>query len=213
MLRLHGSSRGVRRQRGAALLEILVSILITSFGLLALAGLQTKMNTALMESYQRAQALALLQDMTQRIQANSTQDTTYVTATYDKAVDGAVGTSDTAPGDCTALAAPTRAQSDLCEWSNALKGAAEGVDTNSDGVPDSNSGAMIDARGCIEQIQAANPATAICQPAIYRVSVTWQGLNATVAPAVACGKDKYGSDDSLRKVISSRVVIPLPTCS
>lgn len=213
MLRFDATPHAARGQRGAALLEILVSILITSFGLLALAGLQTKMNSALMESYQRAQALALLQDMTQRLQANNKQDTAYVTSTYDKAVDGAVGKSDTVPGDCTTLVTPTRAQSDLCEWSNALKGAAEGPDANGDGSPDSNSGAMIDARGCVEQVQAANPATSVCIPAIYRVSVAWQGLNATVAPAVACGKDKYGSDDTVRKVISARVVIPLPSCS
>lgn len=188
-----------RRQAGAALIEVLVSILITAFGLLALAGLQTRMNAALMESYQRAQALTLLRDMTQRIQANLNQNGAYVTA-------AAAGTGDAAPADCSTLAAPTRAQLDLCEWSNALKGAAETK-------AGANTGAMIGARGCVQQLQAANPAIGVCQPASYRVTVAWQGMNATVAPAVSCGVDQYGADDSLRKVVSSRVVIPLPTCS
>jgi type IV pilus assembly protein PilV len=188
---------GARRQRGAALMEILVSILITSFGLLALAGLQSKMNAALMESYQRAQALTLVQDMTQRLQANRDQSASYVTA--------AVGTGDAAPVSC--VAAGTRAQIDLCEWSNALKGAAEKVTAT-----DTNIGAMIGARGCVEQLQAPNPAVGICQPGKYRLSVVWQGMNSTVAPAVTCGQNQYG-DETLRKAVSTQVVIPLPTCS
>ncbi|HEX9721411.1 MAG TPA: type IV pilus modification protein PilV [Ramlibacter sp.] len=193
--RVRGNS--ARRERGAALLEVMVSILITSFGLLALAGLQTKMNSALLEAYQRAQGLVLLEDMTQRIQANQSSHATYIAAS--------LGTGDAPQVDCSGLA--TRALIDRCEWSNALKGAAEISDA------DANLGAMIGARGCIEQLQAANAASGVCQPAIYRVTVAWQGFNATVAPAVSCGVDQYGEDDSLRKAVSSRVIVPLPSCS
>ena len=202
MRMMRGSSRRpVRRsvaQGGATMIEVLVSIVITVFGLLALAGLQTRMNAAVLESFQRSQALSLLQDLTERMQANQAQDVSYVV--------GSLGTGDAQPADCSA--AGSRALIDLCEWSNALKGAAE---TNEDGT--AHMGAMIGARGCVEQLQPANPAPAICQPATYRVTVAWQGLNATVAPAVACGKDLYGADDSLRRAISSRVIIPLPACS
>lgn len=186
-----------RPQRGVAMLEILVSILITAFGLLALAGLQTKMNAALMESFQRAQALTLVQDMTQRLQANRDQNASYVTA-------NPVGTGDAAPASCAG--AGTRAQIDLCEWSNALKGASEKSEANA------NVGGMIGARGCVEQLQAPNPAVGICQPGMYRLSVAWQGMNSTVTPAVTCGQDAYG-DETLRKVVSTQVVIPLPSCS
>lgn len=185
-------------QRGAALIEVLVSILIVSFGLLALAGLQTKMNSALLEAYQRAQALTLLEDMTQRIQANQTLSGDYVVAS--------LGTGDgVTTADCTTLG--TRALIDRCEWSKTLKGAGT---TNAGG---DNIGAMIGARGCVEQLQAPNPASGVCQPGIYRVSVAWQGMNPTVVPAVACGANQYGGDDSLRKVVSSRVIVPLPACS
>lgn len=195
--RIWGES--ARRERGAALLEVMVAILITSFGLLALAGLQTKMNAALLEAYQRAQGLILLEDMTQRIQANQSMSVDYIAAS--------LGTGDALPVDCTAIATPTRANLDRCEWSNALKGAAEVSEA------DINLGAMIGARGCIEQLQVANAATGICQPAIYRVTVAWQGFNATVAPAVSCGVNQYGADDTLRKAVSSRVIVPLPSCS
>jgi type IV pilus assembly protein PilV len=185
-------------QRGAALLEVMVAILITSFGLLALAGLQTKMSAATMEAFQRAQALTLLEDMTQRVQANQNQHASYIAAS--------LGTGDAQPADCTTVGAPTRANIDRCEWSNALKGAAETSAA-------ANVGAMLGARGCIEQLQAPSVAAGACLPATYRISVAWQGLNATVAPAVSCGANLYGADDSLRKVVSSRVIVPLLTCS
>lgn len=191
-----GRGQDAAAQRGAALLEVLVAILITAFGLLALAGLQTRMNAAMMESYQRAQALTLLEDMTQRMQANQNQDVAYIAVS--------LGTDDAAPADCSGLG--TRALIDRCEWSNALKGAAETVGG-------ANTGAMLGARGCIEQLQVASTAAGACRPAIYRISVAWQGLNATVAPAVACGVNLYGPDDSLRKAVSARVTVPLPACS
>ena len=190
-----------RAQHGAALIEVLVSILIVSFGLLSLAGLQTKMNSALLEAYQRAQALTLLEDMTQRIQSNQALSASYVVAS--------LGTGDGLTANCATLT--TRALIDRCEWSNALKGAAATNTVN--GTVGANVGAMIGARGCVEQLQAANPASGVCQPAIYRVSVAWQGMNATVVPALTCGANQYGDDDSLRKVVASRVIVPLPTCS
>lgn len=185
-----------RTQRGVGLIEILVSVLITSFGLLALAGLQSRMGQAQFESYQRAQAITLLNDMAQRVQANTNNGASYVAASP-------IGTGDAEPANCATLT--TLAARDRCEWSNALKGAAE----TSAGA---NVGAMIGARGCIEQTQAADVTAGICRPAIYRITVTWQGLLSTVAPGVTCAQNLYGADDGLRKAISTQVVAPLPGC-
>lgn len=195
-------ARGLRaptraRQRGVGLMEILISVLITSFGLLGLAGLQTRMGQAQLESYQRAQALTMLADLTQRIQANVAQSASYVTAS-------ALGTGDSTPASCASLS--TRAQVDLCEWANALKGAAEKT-----GGGDSI-GAMLGARGCVEQLRAENATPGVCQPAIYRVTVAWQGMAPTVTPAVSCGLNAYGADDSLRRAIASEITKPLPGC-
>src|SRR5919202_6329509 len=55
---------------GFTLIEVLISLLILTFGLLGLAGLQGVAQRAEAESYQRAQALVLLQDMVDRINAN-----------------------------------------------------------------------------------------------------------------------------------------------
>lgn len=200
---LNRPPHGPSGSRGATLLEVLVAILITSFGLLGLAGLQTKMNSAVYESFQRSQGLALLQDLTQRMQTNRNQNTSYIVANT-----APLGTGDTQPADCSTLAGATRAQIDLCEWSNALKGASESA-----GTTGPNAGAMVGGRGCVEQLQPQNTTAGICQPAIYRITVTWQGFNSTVAPPVGCAANLYGTDDAMRKAMSLRVVVPLSTCS
>lgn len=185
------SQRRFARQRGVGLLEVLVSLLLTSFGLLALAGLQARMGQAQFESFERELALTILADMTHRMQANATAGTSYVTTTP-------LGTGDTI--DCTTQT--TRAKADQCDWSSALKGTSEKKSS-------ANVGGMTGARGCVELIQGSVLAT--CQPAIYRATVAWQGMVSTVAPNVSCGQNLYGSE-SQRRVVSSRIVAPLPSC-
>lgn len=181
-------------QRGISLLEVLITVVILAFGLLALAGLHTKMQLAGFESEQRGQALLLLSDMTERVNSNRRNAGDYVLV-------GSSGTGDAQPASCSTLA--VGAPKDLCEWSNALKGAAEQSATF-------RTGAMIGARGCITQVQAANiPA---CSPGIYRVTVAWQGMHQTAAPSLACGTGLYGDNDGFRRAISSEIVIGLPAC-
>ncbi|EKE18130.1 MAG: hypothetical protein ACD_10C00115G0004 [uncultured bacterium] len=178
---------------GTSLIEVLVTVVILAFGLLGLAALQIRMQTAEQESFQRAQALVLLTDMTTRIQANRTNAASYVSSS-------SLGTG---LADCTGAAGT--ADADKCEWSNLLKGAAE--QTGSGKI-----GAMIGARGCITQLQAPNAASGVCNPGIYQIAVAWQGLNATASPANQCGTGNYGSE-ALRRVISTQVVIGLFGCS
>ena len=45
---------------GSSLIEVLMAIIILTFGLLGLAALQGKANTAELEAYQRGQALIFL---------------------------------------------------------------------------------------------------------------------------------------------------------
>jgi type IV pilus assembly protein PilV len=66
-------------QRGTSMIEVLVTIVILTFGLLGLVGLQTKLQVSEMEAYQRAQALILLEDMANRIASNRNFAATYVT--------------------------------------------------------------------------------------------------------------------------------------
>ena len=188
------------RQRGASLLEVLITIVIVAFGLLGLAGLQSKVQLGEIESYQRAQAILLLSDMTERINTNRSQAASYIVASP-------VGTGDSQPASCTSLAVgPSR---DLCEWSNALKGVGE---QKSSGGATANVGAMLGARGCITQVQAPDPTPGICTPGIYLVDVAWQGMHRTAASAIICGQGSYGND-AYRRVISSQIVVGLPACT
>ena len=171
-----------KRVAGFSMIEVLITIVILMFGLLALAGLQGRALTAQMESYQRSQALILLNDMVDRISANRKNAASYLTAE--------VGTG----AACPAAGAST-ASKDLYEWCNALLGAAEVKGT-------SNVGAMIGARGCITQTVA--PTTGVASQ--YLVAVAWQGLNSTATSPITCGQNQYGNE-GLRRLVAIPVNI------
>jgi type IV pilus assembly protein PilV len=193
------------RAQGFTLLEVLITLIILAVGMLGLANLQSKIHVTEIESYQRAQAVLLLQDMVDRINSNrSTQ------ALDGYVSDDALGTEtdeDCAAATIAAVTPATKrlAAADRCQWSEALLGASETRGGTS-------VGAMIGARGCIEEIQAPNPAVGVCTPGIYRVTIAWQGLHSTKAPALACGEDEYGND-ALRRAIATEITIGLPRCA
>lgn len=188
-------------QGGFALIEALISLLIISFGLLGLAGLQVRLTTLEVESYQRTQALILAKDIASRLTNNAKAAATYnVSAagstttfigtdgiTLDSCVPAPAATSETS-GDQSARLATC----DLKNWENALLGLAEG-----------GTSALAEPRGCIEATGTASE---------YRVSVTWRGMAATAEPAVACASSKY-SDQKLRRAINLVVRVPDLDCN
>lgn len=181
------------RSAGFSLLEVLVSLVIIMLGLLGLLGVQARSHQAEMESYQRSQALVLLTDMTNRINANRKAARCYAVS---DAASGAphLGVGNTTSASCTAWGTATlqaRAVADLTAWDALLKGATE-TDAGT------SVGAMIGARGCVTYDSATDS---------YRVSVAWQGLAATVDPttvdaAFTCAKDLYGNE-AMRRVVST----------
>ena len=179
--RMHPSQHRSQRQRGALLIEALVAILISAFGLLGFAAMQARSIAAEFEAYQRSQALVLIEGMASRLNANRVNAGAYVSA-------GLIGAG--AVTDCTALSG---AALDVCEWANLLRGSAERRNG-------SNVGSMFNARGCITR-----PATS---SDLYVIAVAWQGLAATAAPASACGAgDAAFPTPALRRVVSSVVCV------
>jgi len=193
------------RQSGTTMLEILVTLVILAFGLLGLAGLNAKIQALDMEAYQRAQAILLLRDITERIRANSANASLYVPGSTGTTYGSAGDMYGTDYNDAAACAGTTQVDKDICEISNMLKGAAE----SSSGT---KLGAMIGARACVEQVVAPNPGAGACTPGSYRVTVAWQGIGATAAPALTCGATHYGSNEAYRRAIASTVTIGLPAC-
>ena len=205
-MQLTTRTTGIRGgQAGMTMLEVLITLVILAFGLLGLAGLHIKIQTLDMEAYQRAQAILLLRDMVERIKANSANAADYVPVSPGTTYGTVDPATDTLEDCADAATFDTQAKRDICEWSNALKGASE----SSSGT---KVGAMIGARGCVQQITAPDPTSGICQPGTYRVSAAWQGLFATSAPALSCGSGEYGSNEAIRRAISSDIVIGLPSC-
>ncbi|WP_231975629.1 type IV pilus modification protein PilV [Pseudomonas oryzae] len=184
----------LRRQGGVTLIEVLVTILILSIGLLGVAGLQSRLQMSEMEAYQRSQALLLLDDMASRIATNRNRAADYVTST------GALGTGMTCS---TVSTSSTRQQIDHAEWCMALQGAAESVGSGSTA---SKLGAMIGGRGCVESLGSGE----------YLITVAWQGMGPISAPpaSVSCGANQYDgvngsacSNDLCRRVVTTIVRI------
>lgn len=173
------------------MIEVLVTIVILTFGLLGLAGLQSRLQLSEMEAYQRAQAMILLEDMANRIAVNRNFAGSYLIGT-----DSAIGADMTCPTTTS-----TQQQKDAGEWCSALQGAAE-----KSGTSNSNIGTMIGGRGCIEDLNNNE----------YLVTVAWQGLGPVSAPpdSVACGKNLYNGasgsvcqNDRCRRTVTTIVRI------
>ncbi|HKR77433.1 MAG TPA: type IV pilus modification protein PilV [Rhodanobacter sp.] len=177
----------MKNQTGMMLIEALVSLVIAAIALLGTVTLMAKSTRSEMESYQRVQALTLVQDMASRINANR-----QVATCYSNGATGLSTTTTPLPVCATGSAAQVAtANADLSAWQNALLGSSEVSGT-------SKVGAMIGAVGCITQVDPTNQ--------IYRVSVAWQGLMPTATPTLSCGKDSIG-DTNLRRVISVEIQI------
>lgn len=170
---------GARKQAGFTLLEILIAIIVIALGLLGLFGLQAKAQKAETESYYRTQALVLIQDIADRMNANRTDafSQAYVTATP-------VGGGGKLV-DCTGK---TGADLDLCDWGNLLRGVAETSGGNACSTASGAGcvGAMNNASGCIAYdatTELADSTGAVqAGTGIYTISVVWQGLSSTVIP-------------------------------
>jgi type IV pilus assembly protein PilV len=181
--------RTLRRQAGATLIEILVSLLILMVGLLGLIGVMVQSQRAQQESYQRVQALLRAQDMVARISANR-----FGADCYDLGA-AEISAGSTLPAAvCGAAAAQkTRAAADMTDWQSLLSGAAEQAGGNS-------VGSILAARGCIKKNASG----------VFQVTVAWQGIQAVGTPpaGITCGTGQFGADDGQRRAVSVNILPP-----
>ncbi len=194
---------------GFSMIEVLLTIVILVIGLLGLIGMQARAIVLETESYQRGGALGLLRSMEAVVHGARLPD--YSTWPYSSSspfadpawssTDGSVafGTGD-AYSDCADIVAmPEKA---ICDWSMALKGAAE-VRAGA------RSGAMLGARGCLIRTSPVTVSGAIAE---FHVVVVWQGLFKTADPAagspgaVCASTVNFGA--GLRRSAVTHLLIP-----
>jgi type IV pilus assembly protein PilV len=203
----------MRRQlnRGFTLIEVLVTLVILTFGLLGIAGLMAKGQRISFEAYQRQQAVALASDIAERIRGNRQLATVCPPAfpgctsyTMGAPVNTPVGNGvlygDYRSGgitDCAVMNCSIQqlALYDVALWDGLLNGYSEQQAGSGLRI-----GGIVNARGCIEQLtdtSAACPAAPAPPSAAFsrtlRISVVWQGVDDTTTPTnSACGAGLYG---------------------
>ena len=177
--------------RGVSLVEVLVTTLVFSVGLLGVAGLNAVSQRASFESVQRSMAselaYALLEDM--RTNADAIAD-------YLAAGDLGRGSRGAEPApSCQDAAAPCSAQQlalhALWRWEQALDGAMETA-------AGASTGGLVEPTACI-----AGPVGG--GAGIYTVTVAWRASSELADPAVNdCGAATglYGAGNNLRRLVT-----------
>ncbi|MDA7852359.1 type IV pilus modification protein PilV [Porticoccaceae bacterium] len=185
-------ARSQRRNIGGfSMIEVLITLLVFSVGLLGYASLQNRAQKAQLEVYQRVYALNLVDYMVDQVRSNPLARGCYGLAAVE------VGTGFYGSYTCSSYGtAETQAQviAAVNEWSDLLKGSGEVIDGNS-------VGGLLNARGCIIYDDVNET---------YTISVVWQGLVETIAPtSTNCGATSYGGASSkLRRAVTYVVQPP-----
>lgn len=202
-----------KRSTGFSMLEVLLTIFIVTVGLLGLVGMQVIAQEQEFESYQRAQALVLMNDVLDRINSNRKAAACYAITTNSGTGSPYLGTAGAGKYDVGAYSCPSlvtnptaqaRAGLDLAFIDELLLGASE---TNTASA--AKIGSVVGARGCIG-FDAATQS--------YSVAIAWQGQSATFSPASwasapdfakNCAKDLYGTDTQRRVVWTTLLIANL----
>ncbi len=180
-----------KKQSGVTLIEVLISVVILSVGILGLTALQLSAKRAGFESVQRSMATALVRDITERMRMNAGQITGYVIDDLTVTTAGTEPTPNCKTADCT----PAQlAAHDVWEWAQALGGASEQVGGAS-------AGGLVSPRACITHAAG-----------IVNVAIAWQGFEDLGSPTSAltgsdcgAGAGLYvgadGTDDKRRQLL------------
>jgi type IV pilus assembly protein PilV len=179
-------------QSGVGMIEVLISMMVLSIGLLNIAGLQTAAKKSNFGAIQRTSATLLARDIVEKMRANPVSLDRYLT-------NGVGGGTLDEPASACVLA--TRCNSlqlaayDLWLWEDGMDGSAESRDI--EGI-DTNTGGMAAPTGCVSGPGAGGAG-------VYTVTLVWRGLtdltDVSLNPCGA-GSAKYGDNDEFRRILT-----------
>jgi type IV pilus assembly protein PilV len=180
-----GSNLTARRQSGAGLIEVAISLLLLSMGALGLAKMQIGAKRLGFEALQRTEASALAADLLERMRANRSGLDRYQTTGIGE-------------GSGQQLATPTRncdkdkcdhgqwGDWDLWQWEAAINGSATRDSANA------VVGGLVRPIGCV----AVNNG-------LVSLEIAWEGYQALSAGTLVsnCGKGLFATADSRRQLL------------
>jgi type IV pilus assembly protein PilV len=181
----------VNKQKGFSLVEVLVTLMITTIALLGSISLQVVSKRSVYDAMQRTSAAHLANDLFSRMRANSTSLVNYVPG-------GTIGQGSRgiAPAnDCLNPAAGCTdiqlAGYDLWQWEQHLDGQQEQVNHNP-------VGGLMSATACLVGPVGGGSGN-------YQIAIAWRGRTGLANPAInACGAGGgllYGANDEFRRVL------------
>ncbi len=174
-------------QKGMGLIEVLISILVVSVGVLGLTSAQVTAKRSVHEAVQRSTAAVLAQDILERMRTNGGQLADYV-------ADGAAlgnGTIGSLAKDCISsinICTPTELVAyDLYQWEQAVDGSGE-------------------VRNAISVGGLLTPTACITEAAgVITVAIAWRGMSPLSNPTSSncgVGLSRYGTDEEYRQVLA-----------
>lgn len=183
-------------QRGFSLIEVLITTVVFSIGVLGISGLMTLSKRATFESVQRSTAAELGYALLEDMRSNNAALAVYLAA--GPLGGGSLG-AEPAPACATAGAPCTPAElatHGLWEWEQRLDTGLETVD----GV---GTGGLVSPTACIN-----GPAGGVAGD--YTVTVVWRGVTELTDPAIngcGAGTGLYGAGDARRRMVVLRSYI------
>ena len=182
------------------MMEILVTLFIIMIGLLGIIALQGKAQIAELEAYQRSQALIVLSDIVDRINANRKTLSCFVVTT-----NTANGTPYLGPGT-NSYGTPSSCSASTTEYNTAADKAIKEINDFFQGTSEQLAGndvaAMIDGRACISYDASKELGSpVIAGTGLYTVIVTWRAMGDLPAPVgMDCALGEYGAPTKRRAV-------------
>jgi type IV pilus assembly protein PilV len=161
-----------QKQTGFSLIEVMVTIVVLSTGLLGIAALQMQSKHSNLIAAQRTLASHMVHDLLERMRANPKQLNIYTPSDTDLVLLDSI--SNIPSQACTSNAACDSTQlatHDIWQWSNALNGGLNLIGNDS-------VGSLLDAVACIGRPAGGGSGN-------YTVAVAWRSTKAVNNPVIS----------------------------